>query len=76
MSARERLMEALQNPGLDRPSNEEADGLIADFAHELAEQQRAWIADRTDMPWWADEIADLIDPHHAAPVRPDEEPTT
>lgn len=75
MSARDRLTEALKNPGLVGLCEEEAAELVDAYAHELAEQQRAWIADQTDMPWWADEIADVIDPEKSAgPVRPDEEP--
>ncbi|MYW43066.1 hypothetical protein [Streptomyces sp. SID161] len=57
-------------------SSSEARELINAFAHKLAELQREWIADRTDMPWWADVIPDVIDPYkNVGPVRPDEEPT-
>ncbi|MEU0207364.1 hypothetical protein [Streptomyces canus] len=83
MSARERLTEALMNPGLVGLDSEEADELIANYAHELAERLRnvhgsgegdAW-------NWWdAADIpaacADLIDPLSAGQVRPGEETTT
>lgn len=48
--------------------------MLDEYAHELAEQQRAWIADRTDMPWWADEIPAVIDPQ--AQRRPTVAPPT
>jgi hypothetical protein len=77
MSAYQDLMTAL---AARRPDQSAADdervvlATLAKHAHELAEQQRAWIADRTDMPWWADQIPDVIDPQKSAgPVRPDEE---
>lgn len=76
MSARDDLLREMTHQHLYM-TDERANELLDAYAHELAEQQRAWIADRTDMPWWADEIADVIDPKKsAAPLRPDEEPTT
>lgn len=61
-------------------SVDEASDLMNGYAHELADQQREWIADQTDLAWWADQIPDVIDPEKngkltAGPVRPDEEPT-
>jgi hypothetical protein len=74
--ARYALFKALFLRSEGRPQAE-VHRLIDAYAHELAEQQRAWIADRTDMPWWADEIADVIDPEKSVGlVRPGEEPTT
>lgn len=82
MSARERLVEALKNPGLVGFDEEGAAELIDSFAHELAEQIRQWAA--IQVGGEIEEIygyaADLIDPQAedyigAGPVRPDEEPT-
>lgn len=39
-----------------------AQTVLDQHAHELAERQRAWIENRSDMPWWADQIPDVIDP--------------
>ena len=67
MSARDRLMEALQNPGLVGLGSEEAGELIAAFAHELAEEQRAY-AREVGVPLEdgdivsAGDVIDLIDP--------------
>lgn len=81
MSARDRLAEALKNPGLVGYDEEGAAELIDAFAHELAEQQRAWI-DSNDAAFDGltnyvalSDLADLIDPTKRA-ARPDEEPTT
>ncbi len=80
MSARDRLTEALRNPGLVGLDEEEAAELLDAFAHELAEQIRGWAA--VQVGGEIEEIygyaADLIDPEaddYAGPVRPDEEPT-
>lgn len=43
-------------------SEGEATELMRGYAHELAGVQREWIDERTDMPWWADQIPDVIDP--------------
>lgn len=48
-------------------SEDEAATLMHGYAHELAGRQRAWIDERTDMPWWAGEIPDLIDPQAQQP---------
>jgi hypothetical protein len=45
MTARDRLVEALKSPGLVGLRDDEADELVANFAHELAEQIRS---DRDD----------------------------
>lgn len=81
MTARDRLIEALKSPGLVGLRDEEADDLVADFAHELAEQQRAY-AREVGVPLEdgnivsAGDLIDLIDPRvGSGPVRPDEEPT-
>jgi hypothetical protein len=78
MSARERLTDALKNPGLVGLRDEEAAELIDGFAHELAEQQRAY-AREVGLPLEdggyvsAGDVIDVIDP--GLPVRPGEEPT-
>jgi hypothetical protein len=46
---------------------DEATELMHGYAHELAERQRAWIEERLDMPWWADQIPDVIDPAEQQP---------
>jgi hypothetical protein len=80
MSARERLAETLRNPGLVGLREDEAAELLDAYAHELAEQQRAY-AREVGVPLEdgdivsAGDVIDLIDPS-AGPVRPDEEPTT
>ncbi|MFJ4785176.1 hypothetical protein [Streptomyces sp. NPDC088794] len=48
-------------------SEEEATTLMHGYAHELADRQRAWIEERADMPWWVDEIPDIIDPEAQRP---------
>jgi hypothetical protein len=88
MSARDRLTEALMNPGLVGLRREEADELIDGFAHELAEKIRKQTARgnliRVEFadPWEMGLLraSDVIDPWpdgepSAGPVRPDEEPT-
>lgn len=59
MRAREQLRNVLLHHGWHAP---EVDMMLDAFAHELAEQQRAWIEACTGMPWWADQIPDVIDP--------------
>lgn len=80
MTARDRLIEALKSPGLVGLRDEEADDLVADFAHELAEQQRAegdsW-GQRSAARKAYRAAADLIDPFiSAGPARTDEETAT
>lgn len=36
--------------------------VLDQHAHELAEKQRAWIGSQSDMPWWAGQVPDVIDP--------------
>lgn len=81
MSARDRLTEALRNPGLVGLDEEDAGEFVDAFAHELAEKIR------TEGAYWGEwsaagkvyrAAAKLIDPQvtvSAGPVRPDEEPT-
>lgn len=83
MSARERLAETLRSPGLIGLREEEAIELIDAFAHELAEEQRAFVkregVQTGDDPYTVGvrDVIDWIDPYFGAgPVRPDEEPTT
>lgn len=79
MSARDRLTEALMNPGLVGLGSEEADELIANFAHELAEEQRAY-AREVGVPLEdgdivsAGDVIDLIDPFER-PVSSEEKTT-
>lgn len=56
MSAREKILT------YDEDNRENLSDLLDDYAHELAERQRAWIDGRSDMPWWVDQIPDVIDP--------------
>lgn len=64
MTARERLSEALGNPGLVGHAEEEAAELIDAFAHELAEEQRAYARPLEDGDIVsAGDVIDLIDPH-------------
>lgn len=83
MSARDRLYTAIEEPGVYEDPRDIHD-LIDDYAHELAEEQRAYAEEE----WTGSDarmilrrrvarhLADLIDPLSAGPVRPDEEPTT
>ncbi|WP_143661142.1 hypothetical protein [Streptomyces sp. M41(2017)] len=48
-------------------SEDEARTLMNGYAHELAGRQRTWIEARTDMPWWVDQIPDVIDPDEQHP---------
>jgi hypothetical protein len=48
-------------------SEDEATTLMHGYAHELAERQRSWIEERSDMPWWVDQIPDVIDPQEQHP---------
>jgi hypothetical protein len=82
--ARRRIVAALLTHGWERPDIEE---MLADFAHELAgeireerdamreEKKDPRIAITEDSLGGMDYAASLIDPYHAGPVRPDEEPT-
>lgn len=45
----------------------EATTLMHGYAHELSDRQRAWIEGRADVPWWVDEIPDIIDPEAQQP---------
>jgi hypothetical protein len=78
MSAEDRLWELYQTPDTASAFGDALD----DFAHELAEKQRAWAKETYDKDIYVDEMtyqrlreqADLIDPHPSAgPVRPGEE---
>lgn len=64
MTAEQFVIDLLSNG--QRLTPEAATRLLAEVkdvhAHELAQSQRAWVADRTDLPWWVDQIPDLIDP--------------
>lgn len=68
MSARERLAETLRNPGLVGLRDDEAAELLDAFAHELADQQRAY-AREVGVPLEdgdivsAGDLIDLIDPY-------------
>ncbi|MFI5992536.1 hypothetical protein ACIBAC_11870 [Streptomyces sp. NPDC051362] len=48
-------------------SEAEATELMHGYAHELAERQRTWIEERSDLPWWVDQIPDVIDPEEQQP---------
>jgi hypothetical protein len=83
MSARDALHDRMHGVGYcDPPCGlcKEVSGLLDDFAHELAEQQRQWAREHGVMLEderyvTAGDVIDLIDPD-VGPVRPGEEPTT
>lgn len=73
MNAREKLVDALQNPGLVGYSKEEADELVDALLQEhatplISETFRTAVELVRDNP-------SLLLPASAGPVRPDEEPT-
>ncbi|WP_435279157.1 hypothetical protein [Streptomyces sp. 1222.5] len=82
MSAREQFFEAMAGGwSLTAAEAEGLNRVIDDFAHGLAEEQRAY-AREVGVPLGdgdtvsAGDVIDLIDPHASAgPVRPDEEGT-
>lgn len=88
MSAREKLYEAMAGGwSLTHPEAASlyriVDDVLRVHAHELAEEQRAFVKSEGvptgDDPYVVGvrDVIDLIDPHvGAGPVRPDEKPTT
>lgn len=77
MSARDTLVAYLRQAGLSTPR---AEANLDAFAHELAEEQRAFVKEEGvstgDDPYivGVGDVIDLIDPQ-VGPARPDEEPT-
>lgn len=78
MSARDALVAYLRQAGLSTPR---AEANLDAFAHELAEEQRAFVREEGvstgDDPYivGVSDVIDLIDPQ-VGPAQPDEEPTT